>query len=53
MGKKGGGSTTTVQSYQPTAEEKRLWKLQGDYEESVMPNALELNAKAKKLLETL
>lgn len=51
MGKKGGGSTTTVQSYQPTAEEKRLWKLQGDYEESVMPNALELNAKAKKLLE--
>ena len=51
MGKKGGGSTTTVQSYQPTAEEKRLWKLQGDYEEAVMPNALELNAKAKNLLE--
>jgi len=51
MGKKGGGSTTTVQSYQPTAEEKRLWQLQGDYEEAVMPNALELNDKAKKLLE--
>lgn len=50
MGKKG-GSSTTVQSYQPTAEEKRLWKLQGDYEESVMPNAVELNTKAKKLLE--
>lgn len=51
MGKKGGGSSTTVQSYQPTAEEKRLWKLQGDYEEAVMPNALELNTKAKNLLE--
>ena len=50
MGKKGGGSTT-VQSYQPTAEEKRLWKLQGDYEEAVMPNALDLNTKAKNLLE--
>ena len=50
MGKKG-GSSTTVQSYQPTAEEKRLWKLQGDYEESVMPNAVDLNTKAKKLLE--
>lgn len=50
MGKKGGGSTT-VQSYQPTAEEKRLWKLQGDYEEAVMPNALGLNTKAKNLLE--
>ncbi len=50
MGKKG-GSSTTVQSYQPTAEEKRLWKLQGDYEEAVMPNAVELNTKAKNLLE--
>ena len=40
-----------MQSYQPTAEEKRLWKLQGDYEESVMPNAVELNTKAKNLLE--
>ena len=50
MGKKGGGSTT-VQSYQPTAEEKRLWKLQGDYEEAIMPNALDLNTKAKNLLE--
>lgn len=50
MGKKS-GSSTTVQSYQPTDEEKRLWQLQGDYEEAVMPNALELNDKAKKLLE--
>lgn len=50
MGKKG-GSSTTVQSYQPTAEEKRLWQLQGDYEQAVMPNALELNKKAKNLLE--
>lgn len=53
MGKKGGGSTT-VQSYQPTAEEKRLWQLQGQYEEAVMPNALKLNDKAGNLLwETL
>lgn len=51
MGKKGGGSSTTVQSYKPTEEEKRLWRLQGDYEEAVMPNALELNEKAKRLLE--
>lgn len=50
MGKKS-GSSTTVQSYQPTSEEKRLWQLQGDYEEAVMPNALELNTKAKNLLE--
>jgi hypothetical protein len=50
MGKKG-GSSTTVQSYKPTEEEKRLWRLQGDYEESVMPNAVDLNTKAKKLLE--
>lgn len=50
MGKKGGGSTT-VQSYQPTEEELRLWELQGDYEEAVMPNALELNDIAAKLLE--
>lgn len=53
MGKKG-GSSTTVQSYQPTAEEKKLWQLQGDYEQAVMPNALKLNDKAGNLLwETL
>lgn len=50
MGKKGGGSTT-VQSYQPTEEEKELWRLQAKYENAVMPNALGLNEKAQKLLE--
>lgn len=50
MGKKG-GSSTTVQSYQPTAEEKELWRLQAQYENAVMPNALELNDKAHDLLE--
>lgn len=51
MGKKGGGSSTTVQSYQPTAEEKKLWKLQGDYEDAIMPTAIGLNTKAGNLLE--
>lgn len=50
MGKKG-GSSTTVQSYQPTEEEKELWRLQAQYENAVMPNALELNDKAHDLLE--
>lgn len=50
MGKKG-GSSTTVQSYQPTEEEKALWRLQAQYENAVMPNALELNDKAHDLLE--
>lgn len=50
MGKKGGGSTT-VQSYQPTEEEKELWRLQAQYENAVMPNALKLNDKAHDLLE--
>lgn len=50
MGKKGGGSTT-VQSYQPTEEEKELWRLQAQYENAVMPNALGLNDKAEALLE--
>ena len=49
MGGKG-GSSTTVQSYQPTDEEKRLWQLQAAYEEAVMPNALTLNDKAGNLL---
>lgn len=49
MGGKG-GSSTTVQSYQPTDEEKKLWALQGKYEEAVMPNALALNEKAGNLL---
>lgn len=50
MGKKGGGSTT-VQSYQPTEEEKKLWRLQGEYEDAIMPGAIELNNKAAGLLE--
>lgn len=50
MGKKGGGSTT-VQSYQPTEEEKELWRLQGEYENAIMPGAIELNNKAAGLLE--
>lgn len=49
MGKKG-GTSTTVQSYQPTSEEKKLWQLQGDYEQAVMPNALKLNDKAGQIL---
>lgn len=49
MGGKG-GSSTTVQSYQPTEEEKKLWRLQGQYEEAVMPNALKLNERAGNLL---
>lgn len=51
MGKKGGGSSTTVQSYTPTEEEKKLWRLQGQYEDAIMPNAIGLNAKAGNLLE--
>lgn len=43
---KGGGTTT--QTYTPTAEEKKLWGLQADYEEYVMPNAKELNDWARQ-----
>lgn len=50
MGKKS-GTSTQVQSYQPTAEEKKLWALQGRYEEAVMPSAIRLNTKAENLLE--
>lgn len=49
MGKKG-GSSTTVQSYQPTAEEKKLWQLQADYEEAIAPNMYKLNDRAGELL---
>lgn len=42
FGGKGGGSTT-VQAYQPTAEEIELMGLQRDYVKSIMPNALSLN----------
>lgn len=49
-GGKGGGSSTTVQSYQPTEEEKQLWRLQAQYEQAVMPNSLKLNERAGNLL---
>ena len=50
MGKKG-GSNTTVQSYQPTAQEIRLQQQAADYSEAVAPNALNLNNLAAKLLK--
>ncbi len=49
MGKKGG--STTVQSYQPTAQEIRLQKQAADYAEAVAPNALWLNNVAQGLLK--
>ena len=50
-GGKGGGSSTTVQAYQPTAEEKALWAQQAKYAKAVAPNALELNDIAMDLLK--
>lgn len=50
MGKKG-GSSTTVQSYQPTEQEIRLQKQAADYSEAVAPNALWLNNVAQGLLK--
>ena len=47
MGKK---SNTTVNSYTPTAEEKRLMEQASAYAEAVAPNALALNNEAAKLL---
>lgn len=47
MGKKG---NTTVQSYTPTEEEKRLMEQASAYAEAVAPNALALNNEAAKLL---
>jgi hypothetical protein len=44
------GGSTTVESYKPTDEEKRLQKMEADYSEAVAPNALYLNNKAKDLL---
>ena len=38
---KKGGSSTTVQSYQPTEEERKLMGLSADYAEYVMPNEVE------------
>lgn len=47
---KKGSSNTTVQSYQPTAQEIRLQKQAADYSEAVAPNALKLNDIAAQLL---
>lgn len=47
--KKGGGGNTTVQSYQPTAEERKLMGLSADYAEYVMPNAQKLNDSAANM----
>lgn len=49
MGKKG-GSSTTVQSYQPTDEERALMKESLKYAQAVSPNALKLNDIAGELL---
>lgn len=48
---KKGGSTTTVQAYQPTEQEIRLQKQAADYSEAVAPNALWLNNVAQGLLK--
>lgn len=50
MGKKG-GSSTTVQSYQPTDQEIRLQKAAADYSEAIAPNALWLNTVARGVLQ--
>jgi hypothetical protein len=50
-GGKGGGSTTNVQSYQPTPEERRMMNQSANYAEAVAPNALELNNYAMNLLK--
>ena len=48
---KKGSSNTTVQSYQPTAQEIRLQKQAADYAEAVSPNALWLNTVARNVLQ--
>ena len=48
---KKGSSSTTVQSYTPTAQEIRLQEQAADYSEAVAPNALWLNTTAKNVLE--
>ena len=48
---KKGSSNTTVQSYTPTEEEKRLQRQAADYSEAVSPNALWLNNVARNILQ--
>ena len=45
-----GGSTTNVQSYQPTAQEVGLQQQALDYSKAVAPNALKLNDLASALI---
>lgn len=46
-----GGSTTNVQSYQPSEYELELQKASADYANAVAPNALWLNNEARKVLQ--
>lgn len=46
-----GGSTTNVQSYQPSAYELQLQKATADYADAVSPNALWLNNVARGVLQ--
>lgn len=48
---KKGSSNTTVQSYTPTEEERRLQRQAADYAEAVSPNALWLNNVARNILQ--
>lgn len=48
---KKGSSNTTVQSYTPTPEERRLQRQAADYSEAVAPNALWLNNVARNILQ--
>lgn len=48
---KKGSSNTTVQSYTPTSEERRLQRQAADYSEAVAPNALWLNNVARNILQ--
>lgn len=46
-----GGSTTNVQSYQPSEYELQLQSAAADYADAVSPNALWLNNEARKVLQ--
>ena len=48
---KKGSSNTTVQSYTPTPEERRLQQQAANYAEAVSPNALWLNNVARNILQ--
>lgn len=46
-----GGTSTTVEAYKPSDEERRMYNQQANYAEAVSPNALELNNIAMDLLQ--